>query len=154
MNPRPTSPKSQLSALLSRFSPPIVAQARQCLLKLRRTFPGAYELVYDYPHSVVVAFGQSDRGYEAIAALAIEARGLRLYLDKSLPDPHGLLQGSGGKVRSVELATAAGLDRAEVTALIRAAIKHAGATFPRTGPNRLVMKSATKKKRPTKARKS
>ena len=148
MNARRPSPNAQLSTFLSRFPPEIVALAKRCLPKLRRAFPGSYQLVYDYSNSLVVAFGMSDRGYEAIVALAISPRGVRLYFDKSLPDPKGLLKGSGGKVRSVTLKAASDLDHGDIHALIKAAIKRAGVTFPRARSTRMVIKSESKKRRP------
>ena len=148
MNARQPSPRAQFSALLSRFPPEIVALVKRCLPRLRRAFPGSYELVYDYPKSLVVAFGMSDRGYEAIVAVAIFPRGVRLYFDKSLPDPKGLLEGSGGKVRSVTLEAASDIDHGDIQALIKAAIKHSGVTFPRTRPTRMVIKSESKKRKP------
>ena len=121
---------------------------KRCLPRLRRAFPGSYQLVYDYSNSLVVAFGMSERGYEAIVAIAIFPRWVRLYFDKSLPDPKGLLEGSGGKVRSVTLKAASDLDHADIRALIKAAIKHSGATFPRTRSSGMVIKSVSKKRRP------
>ena len=146
MNARQPSPSAQLSAFLSRFSPEIVALVKRCLPKLRRAFPGTTQLVYDYSNSLVVAFGMSERGYEAIVAIAIFPRWVRLYFDKSLPDPKGLLEGSGAKVRSVTLKAASDLDQGDVQALIKAAIKHSGGTFPRTGSARMVIKSVSKKR--------
>lgn len=147
MNARQPSPNAQLSAFLSRFSPEIVALVKRCLLKLRRTFPGSYQLVYDYSNSLVVAFGTSERGYEAIVALAVFPRWVRLYFGdaKALPDPKGLLEGSGARVRSVTLKAASDLDHRDMRALIKAAIKHSGVTFPRTRSTRLVIKSVSKK---------
>ena len=148
MNARPPSPSAQLSAFLSRFPPEIVALVKKCLPKLRRAFPGSYQLVYDYSKSVVVAFGMSDRGYEAIVAMAIFPGWVRLYFDKSLPDPKGLLEGAGGKVRSVALEAASDLDHGDIHALIKAAIKHAGVKFPRNRSIRIVIKSESKKRKP------
>lgn len=148
MNARQPNPKSQFSAFLSRFPPEIVALVKRCLPKLRRAFPGSYELVYDYSNSLVVAFGMSERGYEAVVAVAIFPRAVRLYFDKSLPDPKGLLEGSGAKVRSVTLKAASDLDHGDIKALIKAAIKHSGVTFPRARPTRMVIKSESQKRRP------
>ena len=148
MNARQPSPNAQLSAFLSRFPPEIVALVKRCLPKLRRAFPGSYQLVYDYSNSLVVAFGMSDRGYEAIVAIAIFPRGVRLYFDKSLPDPKHLLEGSGGKVRSVALKAASDLDHGDIRALLKAAIKQSGVTFPRTRSTRMIIKSESKKRRP------
>jgi hypothetical protein len=142
--------KAQLSALLSRFPPGIIALAKRCLPKLRRAFPGCFELVYDYPNSVVVSFGKSERGIEAVVSISILPRGLRLYIDKSVPDPKGLLEGTASKVRFLTLESASQLDRGDVKDLIDAAIEHAGATFPRTGPTRVVIKSESRKRRPSK----
>jgi hypothetical protein len=148
MSAREPSPKAQFSKFLSRFSPEIIARVRRCLPKLRRAFPGSNELVYAYSHSLVVGLGYSDRGYEAIVALAILPRGVKLYFDKSLPDPKGLLEGSGSKVRSVTLEAASDLDHGDIKVLIEAAIKHSGVTLPRTRATRTVIKSQSKKRRP------
>src|SRR4029077_5476959 len=123
---RLTSPSAQFASFLSRFPPEIVALGKRCMPKLRRAFPGCNQIVYDYANSVVVSFSMSERGYEAIVAVAISPRGVKLYFDKSLPDPKGLLEGSGGKVRSVNVKTASELDHGDIHALIKAAIKHAG----------------------------
>ena len=146
MTTRRPTPNAQFSAFLSRFPPGIVALVKRCLPKLRRAFPGSYQLVYDYSNSLVVAFGMSERGYEAIVAIAIFPREVRLYFDRSLPDPKGLLEGSGTKVRSVTLKAASDLDHGDIQALIKAAIKHSGVTFPRTRSIRMVIKSQSKKR--------
>lgn len=151
MTARQPSPSAQLSTFLSRFPPDVVALATRCLPKLRRAVPSAYQIVYDYANSVVVAFSMSERGYEAIVSIAIAPREVRLYFDKSLTDPKGLLKGSGTKVRSVTIAAASDLDHADIQALFKAAIKHAGVKFPRTGSTRMVIKSASKKQKPKRA---
>jgi hypothetical protein len=149
---RQPSPNTQFSAFLSRFPAEIVALVKRCLPKLRRAFPVSYELVYDYSNSLVVSFSMSERGYEANVAIAIFPRWVRLYFDKSLPDPKGLLEGSGGKVRSVTIKAASDIDHGDIKALIKAAIKHSGVTFPRTRSTRIVIKSESKKRRPRKSR--
>ena len=148
MTARGPSPSAQFSEFLSRFPPGNIALVKKSLPMLRRAFPGCYQLVYDYAHSLVVAFGMSEKGYEAIVAMAVFPDRVLLYFDKSLPDPKGLLKGSGGKVRSVALKAASDLDHGNINALIKAAIKHAGVTFPRTGATRIVIKSDSKKRRP------
>lgn len=149
MTAKAPSPGVQFTALLSRFPADVVALVKRSLPKIRRAFPGTTQLVYDYSKSVVVAFGMSDRGYEAIVAVAILPSGVRLYFDKSLPDPKGLLEGAGTRVRSVTLKAASDLDHGDIKALIRAAIKHSGVTFPRTRSTRMVIKSGSKKRSPS-----
>jgi hypothetical protein len=148
MATRKPGPKAQFSPFLSRFSPEIVALVKRCLPKIRRAIPCPYQLVYEYSNSLVVAFSMSERGYEAIVALAIFPRGIRLYFDKSLPDPRGLLMGSGTKVRSVTIKAASDLDHADIQALFKAAIKRSEVSFPKTRSTRMVIKSTSTKKEP------
>lgn len=151
------NPAAQLSACLSRFSTGTVALAKRCLLVCRRAFPGTNQLVYDYTKSLVVGFAMSERGDEAIVAIAVHPDSVRLYFDKSVPDPKRRLAGTGSKVRSVTLATPEDLAHEDVQALIQAAIVHSGVTFPRTGSNRIVIKSGAKAQKlakPAKAKKS
>lgn len=151
---RQSSPSVQLNTFLSRFPAEIINLAKGCLSKLRRAFPGTQQLVYDYTNSLVVSFGMSDRGYEAIVALAVFPRWVRLYFDKSLPDPKGLLAGAGSKVRSVAVKAAAELDRGDIKELIAAAIRHAGVTLDPNGKIRIVIKSEAKPKKAKKTRKA
>jgi hypothetical protein len=148
------SPDEQFAAFLSRFPPEIVALTNRCLPKLRRAFPGVPQLVYDYRDSLVVSFSPSERGYEAIVAISVDPRRVRLYFDKDLPDPNGRLEGAGSKVRSVAIESASDLDHGDVHALIQAAIQHSGVTLPRTGSSRMIIKSESKKKTPRKTRRA
>lgn len=141
------SPPEQFAEFVSRFPPEIIALVKRCMPKLCRALPGSNQIVYDYTKSVVVSFSMTERGYEAIVAVAIFPDGVRLYFDKSISDPKRLLQGSGGKVRSVTLKSAAELDRGDIHELLKAAIKHSGATFPKTGTNRMIIQSEAKKKK-------
>ena len=146
MTARPPTPAAQFAELLSRFPPEIVALVERTLPKLRRALPGFYQIVYDYSNSVVVSFSMTERGYEAIVAVAIFPGWVKLYFDKSIPDPKRLLEGSGGKVRSVALKAASDLDHGDIHLLIKAAIRHSGARVPRTGSIRMVIKSESKKR--------
>jgi hypothetical protein len=143
---RQPSPNAQFSALLSRFPPKIVALVKQCLIRLRRAFPGTTQFVYDYRSSLVVSFSPSEHGYEGIVSIAIDPRRVRLYFRKDVPDPNGRLEGSGTKVRSVALEAASDLDHGDIHALIKAAIEQSGVTLPRIRSTRMVIKSASKKK--------
>ena len=55
-------------------------------------------------------------------------------------------------MRSVTLKAASDLDHGDIKALIKAAIKHSGVTFPRTRSIRIVIKSESKKRRPRRTR--
>jgi len=148
VNTRQPSPKAQFSALLSRFSPESIALGKKCLAKLGRAIPGATQIVYEYKHSVVVSVSPSDKGYEGILALSIYPREVRLYFQagKALPDPEGLLQGAA-KVRFVVIEKASDLDKKEIQALLKAAIKLSGVAIPRTRESRMIIQSVQKDKK-------
>ena len=150
MNDPQPAPSAQFSTFLSRFPSEIVELVEQCLPELRRAIPCTPELVYDYADSLVVGLGMSERGYESIVALAIFPGSVKLYFDKSLPDPKGFLEGTGTKVRSVIVKAASDLDHEDIQALIKAAIEHSGATFQNTGSPRMIIKSDSKKRKPRK----
>ena len=148
MPDRSSSPAAQLLASLSRFPPETAALAKACLQRLRRALPGVPQLVYGYARSVVVSFSPSERGAEGAVALAVEARGVRLYVPKDVPDPARRLEGAGSKVRSVRIEAASELDRGDVHALLRAAIERAGIAPARGRSSRVVVRSAPAVKRP------
>lgn len=154
MNVSEPNAAEQFAEFLSRFPAEIIALVDRCMPKLRRALPGSNQIVYDYAKSVVVSFSMTERGYEAIVAVAIFPDGIRLYFDKSIPDPKDLLKGSGGKVRSVTLQSASELDRGDIHELLKAAIKHSGATFPKTGTNPMIIQSEAKKKKPRNTKKA
>ena len=154
MPTREPSASAQLTKFLSRFPAEIVALTKRCLPKIRRALPGCHQLVYDYTASLVVSFGGTDRGHEAIVALAVQKDRVRLYVDKATPDPEGLLEGAGGKVRSVTLASAAQLDRGAVHELRHAAIQRAGKALPRKGAIRTLVKTDAAVRAKRKARRS
>ena len=121
-----STPTADLARFLSRFPAGIVALTKKCLPKLRGAFPGTNEIVYDYAKSVVISFSESERGYEAIVSLAILPEAVRLYFDKTLPDPKRILEGSGSKVRSITIESASDFDDGDIHDLIKAAIRHSG----------------------------
>ena len=147
MTTRQLTPAAQFAGLLAgRFPPETVSLVKRCLPRLRRALPGANEIVYEYSKSVVVSFSMSERGYEAIVTMAIYSDQLRLYFDRTIPDPKGLLEGSAGKVRYVIVESVSELDKGDIHALIKAAKKHSGATFPRTGSKTtMIIKSKANK---------
>jgi hypothetical protein len=144
------SPEKQLAGFIAKFTPPMAKRIREARQKMRARLPRAVELVYDNYNFFVIGYGPSERASEAIFSLAAQAKGLSLCFlqGAGLPDPKGLLRGSGNVVRSVRLETAAALDRAEVRALMRAALARAKSPITPRGAHRLIIKSVSAKQRP------
>jgi hypothetical protein len=118
---------SDLDAIIASRAPEMARLTREVLAKLRPRFPGATELVYDKKHSLVIGFGPDERASNAINSIAVYSKWINLYFfeGNSLPDPEGLLQGTGNMVRSIRITSARELDAPAVKALMAEARKRA-----------------------------
>jgi hypothetical protein len=143
------SPTVRLDALIGRFDPTLQKVVRAARTKLRRRMPAAVEMVYDNYNALAIGFASSERRGDWIVSLAVYAKGVNLYFiyGVALPDPHGLLQGSGNQGRFVRLESASMLDRPEIEALITAAIAETDTPLPKTGRGYTVIKSVSPNQR-------
>jgi len=117
----------QLDAIIAKQSPEMAKLTREVLAKLRPRFPGAVEMVYDKKRGMVVGFCPDDRASNVINSIGVYSNWINLYFFEgdSLPDPEGLLQGSGHTVRHIRLDSASDLDRPAIKALMAEALKRA-----------------------------
>jgi hypothetical protein len=118
------SPEQQLERFIDRYSPEIASLAREALAKLRERLPGAVQLVYDNFNALVIGFGPSQRASDAVLSVAMYPRWVNLCFlhGASLPDPQGILRGSGNQVRTIRLQSAGDIDSAPVRGLIAEAL--------------------------------
>jgi hypothetical protein len=132
------TPEAQLRSYIDRFDPADQKRIRSVRAALRKQFPSANELAYDYSSHVVIAYSPTEQGVDAIVAIDARAEDLRLYLMQGpqLPDPKGILQGSGKQARFVGLEAASKLGHPDVKALIAAAIRLAKVPMPSKGKGR------------------
>jgi hypothetical protein len=117
-------PPDELRAFLAAFDPRIgrlFLSARGVVL---RAAPEANELVYDAYNAVSAAYTFSDRLAEAFCHVAAYAGHVNLGFNRGseLPDPAGLLAGSGARIRHVRLSGAEDLRGRALQALLRAAV--------------------------------
>jgi hypothetical protein len=109
------------------------------------------QLVYDNYNFLVIAFDPTTRTSDAIFSLAAYARGINLFFGQrgpEMPDPTGVLRGSGKQVRSVALESADTLGRPDVSALIDAALPLAAVPMDASTGPQLLIKSVSAKQRP------
>jgi hypothetical protein len=140
--PRNTStPAAQLRGLVARLPLPQQRLLRAVRTALRRRFPTANELVYDYGRFVVLSYSPTARGIDGVVALAGRPDGVVLYLNQgpALPDPHGLLRGSGKATRHLPIVAGRQLSHPHVRALLTAAAQQAPVRLPATGKGRLLV---------------
>jgi hypothetical protein len=152
---KPT-PEAQVRSFINRFDPKDQKLIRSVRAAVRKRFPTANELAYDYSHSLVIGYSPTDRGIDSIVAIAARATGVFLYFSQGpqLPDPKRLLQGSGKQTRFIQVEAASQLAHPDVEPLIAATIDQARIPFPSMEKGSLIIKSAAAKKqsrqRPTK----
>ena len=110
---RAKSPAAQLAGFLAKFTPEVAASARAALARMRKRLPGAIELVYDNYNALAIGFGPTERASDAVFSIAVFPRWVSLFFLQSgteLPDPNGLLKGTGTRVRHIVLESPADLD--------------------------------------------
>lgn len=144
------SPETELRSFINRFDPKEQKVFRSVRAAIRKRFPTLNELAYDYSHSVVIGYSPTERGIEAIVAIAARSDGVFLYLSHGpqLPDPKKLLQGSGKQTRFIRVDAAGQLGHPDVEALIVAAIDHSTVPLPSRGAGKLIIQSSASKRRP------
>lgn len=147
-------PETQLAAFIDKFTPEMAARIRAARAKMRARLPQALELVYDNYNFFVIGYGPNEKTSDAIFSLAAQAKGLSLFFLQGvgLPDPDGLLKGTGNVVRSLLLETDDKLDDAKVVALMATAVQRAKTPMPVQGEHRLIIKSISAKQRPRRAK--
>ena len=148
------SPARQVAGFIAKFDPAIAKLTRSARSLLRKRFPTANELVYDNYNALAIGYSTSERTSDVLFSLAVYARGVSLYFmyGRSLPDPDGLLQGSGNQGAFVRLEDVSVLDRPGVKALMRAAVDQAEPPLPSRGRGRTIVKSISAKQRPRRTR--
>jgi hypothetical protein len=97
-----------------------------------------------------LGYGPTARPSDAIVSLAAGANGVGLCFihGARLPDPHGILLGSGKQTRFMRLESAAMLTRRPVRALLAAAAGRTKVSFRPTGGVTLIIRSVAAKQRP------
>jgi hypothetical protein len=144
------SPDGQLNRFLAKYTPEVAAVARAALVRMRKRLPGAVELVYDNYNALAIGFGPNEKASDAIFSIAVYPRWVNLFFLRgaSLPDPKGLLKGSGSQVRSILLEDAALLDKPAIRGLMSRALEAAPKPIDKTSRRRIVIKSVAAKQRP------
>ena len=146
--------QSQLDSFIDKFTPDVAILTRALVARMRQRLPGADILVYDNYNALAIGFGPSEKAGQAVLSLAVMPRWVTLCFLRGagLPDPCGMLRGSGSRVRHVRLHRPEALDDAGVQALIDEALARAEPPIPSAPPGRLIIKSISAKQRPRRPR--
>jgi hypothetical protein len=146
----PKVAEREVADFIAKFEPAMAKRIREVRAALRQRLPGAIELVYDNYNFFVIGYSATERPSDCVVSLAANAKGVGLsfYYGAGLPDPAGILQGSGSQNRFVRLVDgAATLKDTRVEELIEAALAAASKPMPKA-PGYTVVRSVSAKQRP------
>lgn len=152
--------ETQLASLFAKYEPPIAKLGKALRAKLRARLPGLSEIVYVYEqqNSLVISYSPTERGADGLCGIALYPQSVKLFFGQgaalSKSDPNGLLQGGGKTVRHVVLSTVADFDRAEIEALMAAALKLAKLRLDASAKGSVIIKAEAQKQRARRASKA
>ena len=144
-----TKAERELASFIAKFEPKTAKLIKACRAELKKILPAAFELVYDNYNFFVIGYCSSERPSDCIVSIAAAANGVGLsfYRGASLPDPSGILEGSGKQNRFIRLPSSSKLNEPDVLKLIRLAAAQGKTKPPSTGSGHLVIQSVSAKQR-------
>ncbi len=148
-----TNPETQLAVLFANYEPAMAKLGTTLRAKLRDRLPGLFEIVYFYEgqNALVISYSPTENGYDGMCSIGLYPDCAKLFFTQgpslSKADPNKLLRGSGKSVRHVVLNTAADFDRAEIQALMTAAVKLAKVRLDPNAKGSVILKAEAQKQR-------
>ncbi len=124
-HPARSEVRKQIAGFIARYSPQVAKQFRSARAHLRKLFPHGYELVYDNYNALGCGFSMTPRSSGILVSVVAYPRWVTLFFFRgaSLPDPEGILQGSGVRIRSLRLQPPGLLQSRAVAALLQHALR-------------------------------
>ncbi len=149
-------PGAELKRFLGAFGPEVAKIALRVRAFVIGQAPLADELVYDAYDAVAIGYSFTGRPRDAFCHIAVYRRWVNLGFNRGseIPDPQGLLEGTGRWVRHIRIESLDDLHDPRVGRFLRAAIQAApgrggGGAVDRAAPRPLVRAVYAKKRRPT-----
>jgi hypothetical protein len=158
MDARPVDSTSSLTPEILAFLSPFSEEIRELTRALRAVVlveaSGALELVYDAYNAVAMGYTFTGRPGDAFCHVAVYSRWVNLGFNygAELPDPDGLLQGTGRRVRHVRITKAGDIDEPHIRGFLREAAARArgfGDVSAATEPQSIVRAVYPKRRRPS-----
>ena len=146
---KPLSAEQQIESSIATFGPKLQVLIRSVRRALRKQFPSADELVYNYANAFVIAYSPTERGSDAVVSISAGANGLRLVFTQgtTLPDPKKILLGSGKQTRFVWIESPRTLRLPEIKALLETATDRAKVSLRPSGRGKPIIKPKSVKQR-------
>jgi len=153
------SAETQLASYFAKYEPAVAKLGKALRAKLRARLPGLFEVVYVYENqkALVISYSPTEHGYEGLCTLGLYPDKVKLFFAKgaqlSKADAEKRLQGSGA-VRHVVLDRVADFDRAEIQALMAAAVKLARVRLDGSAKGSVIIRAEAQKQRARRAKKA
>ena len=154
-----TNAETQLAGYFATYEPAMAELGRALRVKMRARLPGLSEIVYVYErqNALVISYSPTENGYDGLFSIGLYPDRVHLFFAKgallSTSDPTQLLQGRGN-VRHVVLNAVADFDRAEIEALMVAALKLAKLRLDASAKSSVIIKAEAQKQRARRASKA
>ena len=134
---------------IARYTPAIADALTSCRRKLCARVPRGFELVYDSYNALAIGYAYADKASASLVSIAAYPRWVTLFFlyGRDLPDPEGLLEGDGMRVRSIRLQSPDDLDRPAVRRLLDLALAPHAADFAAAPPLTTVVKAMAERVR-------
>ncbi len=116
--------KADFEKLISKYSPEIRALSKKLRVLVLKVFPGSFEKTYWGWSNTW--YGASEKSQDMVFTINPIKSYVQLYFIRGteLADPDGLLEGTGKKLRHVNIRTAADLKRPALLRLMKQAVAH------------------------------
>ncbi len=116
--------KADFEKLISKYSPEIRALSKKLRVLVLKVFPGSFEKTYWGWSNTW--YGASEKSQDMVFTINPIKSYVQLYFIRGteLSDPDGLLEGTGKKLRHVNIRTAADLKRPALLRLMKRAVAH------------------------------
>lgn len=146
----PTTGLTELDDYIAAYTPEIAELTHQLFDRLTARIRGATIMGYNYYTALAIGWSPDDRTSNGILSLALYPRWVNLCFLKgaTLPDPQGLLSGSGNQARTIRLKCPEMLDEPGIDALIKEAVARSEPPIDPTAPGRVIIKGTSAKLRP------
>jgi hypothetical protein len=157
---RVTNAETQLASYFAQYEPATAKLGKALRAKLRARLPGLSEIVYVYENqdALVISYSPTEHGKDGLCGFKLTPRSAELFFGRgaqlSKSDPNKLLQGSGTTVRHVVLNAAADFDRAEIEALMAAALKLSKLRLDPNAKGPVIIRAEAQKQRARRATKA
>jgi hypothetical protein len=129
------SPPKELLEFLQPYDPKIRRLALAIRALVIAEMAPCCENIYDAYSAVAIGYGPTDRLKDGIFHVAVYSKHVNLGFNHGawLPDPRGILKGTGKSIRHITIASLAEVERPDIRSYVRRARRAADHPPPKSG---------------------